>query len=193
MRGKILNVASAAADKLEANKELQDLVTALGCGAGKHFRGDDLRYDKVVIMTDADVDGAHIAALLMTFFYKQLPKLIERGHLYLAQPPLYRLAHGATVAYARDDADRERLMATLFKGKKNIEVGRFKGLGEMSAPQLKETTMDPSRRQLLQVKVEDLEGKPVAQLVDELMGRRPELRFAFIQQNAAFVKEELDV
>ena len=121
------------------------------------------------------------------------PKLIERGHLYLAQPPLYRLAHGATVAYARDDADRERLMATLFKGKKNIEVGRFKGLGEMSAPQLKETTMDPSRRQLLQVKVEDLEGKPVAQLVDELMGRRPELRFAFIQQNAAFVKEELDV
>jgi topoisomerase-4 subunit B len=193
LRGKILNVASAAADKLEANKELQDLVTALGCGAGKHFRGDDLRYDKVVIMTDADVDGAHIAALLMTFFYKQLPKLIERGHLYLAQPPLYRLAHGATVAYARDDADRERLTATLFKGKKNIEVGRFKGLGEMSAPQLKETTMDPSRRQLLQVKVEDVDGKPVAQLVDELMGRRPELRFAFIQQNAAFVKEELDV
>jgi topoisomerase-4 subunit B len=193
LRGKILNVASAAADRLEANKELQDLVTALGCGAGKHFRGDDLRYEKVIIMTDADVDGAHIAALLMTFFYRQLPKLIERGHLYLAQPPLYRLAHGGTIAYARDEADRERLMATTFKGRKNIEIGRFKGLGEMNAAQLKETTMDPARRHLLQVRVEDLEGKPVAQLVEELMGRRPELRLAFIQQNAAFVREELDV
>jgi topoisomerase IV subunit B len=186
-------VASAAADKLDANKELQDLVTALGCGAGKHFRGDDLRYEKVVIMTDADVDGAHIAALLMTFFHKQLPRLIERGHLHLAQPPLYRLAHGGTIAYARDEADRERLMATVFKGKKNVEVGRFKGLGEMNPQQLKETTMDPGRRQLLQVKVEDLEGKPVAQLIDELMGRRPELRFAFIQENAAFARVELDV
>jgi topoisomerase IV subunit B len=193
LRGKILNVASAAADKLDANKELQDLVTALGCGAGKHFRGDDLRYEKVVIMTDADVDGAHIAALLMTFFHKQLPRLIERGHLHLAQPPLYRLAHGGTIAYARDEADRERLMATVFKGKKNVEVGRFKGLGEMNPQQLKETTMDPGRRQLLQVKVEDLEGKPVAQLIDELMGRRPELRFAFIQENAAFARVELDV
>jgi topoisomerase-4 subunit B len=139
------------------------------------------------------VDGAHIAALLMTFFYRQLPKLIERGNLYLAQPPLYRLAHGGTIAYARDEADRVRLTATVFKGKKNIEIGRFKGLGEMNAHQLKETTMDPARRQLLQVRVEDLEGKPVAQLVEELMGRRPELRLAFIQQNAAFVKEELDV
>jgi topoisomerase-4 subunit B len=193
LRGKILNVASAAADRLDANRELQDLVIALGCGAGKHFRGDDLRYEKVVVMTDADVDGAHIAALLMTFFFKQLPRLIERGHLYLAQPPLYRLAHGGTVAYARDEADRERLLATVFKGKRNVETGRFKGLGEMNAPQLKETTMDPARRQLLQVRMEDVTGKPVAQLVDELMGRRPELRFAFIQENAAFMREELDV
>ncbi len=150
LRGKILNVASATADKLAGNKELADLVTALGCGTGKHWRPDDLRYDKVVIMTDADVDGAHIAALLMTFFFRELPKLIERGHLYLAQPPLYRLSHGGTIAYARDEADRERLLATIFKGKKNVEIGRFKGLGEMNPSQLKETTMDPARRQLLQ-------------------------------------------
>ena len=192
LRGKILNVASATADKLAGNKELADLVTALGCGAGKHWRPDDLRYDKVVIMTDADVDGAHIAALLMTFFFRELPKLIERGHLYLAQPPLYRLSHGGTIAYARDEADRERLLATTFKGKKNVEIGRFKGLGEMNPSQLKETTMDPARRQLLQVRSEDVEGKPTAQLVEELMGRRPELRLAFIQENAGLVTE-LDV
>ena len=192
LRGKILNVASATADKLQANKELADLVTALGCGAGRQFRMDDLRYDKVVIMTDADVDGAHIAALLMTFFHRELPKLIERGHLYLAQPPLYRLSHGGTIAYARDEVDRERLLATTFKGKKNIEVSRFKGLGEMNPAQLKETTMDPKSRQLLQVQIEDLAEKPPAQLVEELMGRRPELRLAFIQANA-LKAGELDV
>ena len=192
LRGKILNVASATADKLAGNKELADLVTALGCGTGKHWRPDDLRYDKVVIMTDADVDGAHIAALLITFFFRELPKLIERGHLYLAQPPLYRLSHGGTIAYARDEADRERLLATVFKGKKNVEVGRFKGLGEMNPSQLKETTMDPAKRQLLQISSEDVAGKPTAQLVEELMGRKPELRLAFIQENAKLVTE-LDV
>ena len=192
LRGKILNVASATADKLAGNKELADLVTAMGCGSGRHWRPDDLRYDKVVIMTDADVDGAHIAALLMTFFFRELPKLVERGHLYLAQPPLYRLSHGGTIAYARDEADRERLLATTFKGKKNVEVGRFKGLGEMNPSQLKETTMDPARRQLLQVRSEDVDGKPTSQLVEELMGRRPELRLAFIQENARLVTE-LDV
>ena len=192
LRGKILNVASAAADKLTGNKELQDLVTALGCGAGKQFRGDDLRYDKVVIMTDADVDGAHIAALLMTFFFREMPKLIERGHLYLAQPPLYRLSAGGTVAYAQSDADRTRLMSTVFKNKKNVEIGRFKGLGEMNPPQLRETTMDPKRRQLLQVRLDMCEDKPTAELVEELMGRRPELRLAFIQKNATTVAE-LDV
>ena len=192
LRGKILNVASATADKLAGNKELADLVTAMGCGSGKHWRPDDLRYDKIVIMTDADVDGAHIAALLMTFFFRELPKLVERGHLYLAQPPLYRLSHGGTIAYARDEADRARLLATTFKNKKNVEVGRFKGLGEMNPSQLKETTMDPARRQLLQVRSEDMEGKPTAQLVEELMGRKPELRLAFIQENARLVTE-LDV
>ena len=192
LRGKILNVASAGADRLTANKELQDLVTALGCGAGKQFRGDDLRYDKVVIMTDADVDGAHIAALLMTFFFREMPKLIERGHLYLAQPPLYRLSAGGTVAYAQTDADRARLLATVFKGRKNVETGRFKGLGEMNPAQLRETTMDPKRRQLLQVRLDMCEDKPTAELVEELMGRRPELRLAFIQRNATSVAE-LDV
>jgi topoisomerase-4 subunit B len=192
LRGKILNVASAGADKLLANKELQDLVTALGCGAGKQFRGDDLRYDKVVIMTDADVDGAHIAALLMTFFFREMAKLVERGHLYLAQPPLYRLSAGGTTAYAQNEADRERLMRSVFKGRKNVEVGRFKGLGEMNPIQLRETTMDPARRQLLQVRLDMCEDKPTAELVEELMGRRPELRLAFIQRNAGLV-QQLDV
>ncbi|MCB2010159.1 MAG: DNA topoisomerase IV subunit B, partial [Geminicoccaceae bacterium] len=192
LRGKILNVASATADKLAQNRELQDLSTALGCGTGRQCRIDDLRYEKVVIMTDADVDGAHIAALLMTFFFREMRQLIERGHLYLAQPPLYRLSHGGTVVYARDDRHRGELMETVFKGKKNIEVGRFKGLGEMNPAQLKETTMDPARRSLLQVEIRDLEGKPTGQLIEELMGRKPELRFQFIQENAQLV-ETLDV
>ena len=192
LRGKILNVASAAAERLRENKELQDLVTALGCGAGKQFRSEDLRYERVIIMTDADVDGAHIAALLMTFFFRETRPLIERGHLFLAQPPLYRLAAGGTIAYARDEADRARLVTTVFKGKKNIEVSRFKGLGEMNPGQLRETTMDPARRQLLQVQVDDMEGKPTASIIDELMGRRPELRLAFIQENAKLAPE-LDV
>jgi len=193
LRGKILNAASATADKLRANKELADLVTALGCGQGKSFRADDLRYEKIIVMTDADVDGAHIAALLMTFFYRELPQLIERGHLFLAQPPLYRLSAGADIRYARDDADRERLIRQHFKGRK-VEISRFKGLGEMDPRQLRETTMDPSRRTLLRVEIGS-EGdglKPAGELVEELMGRRPELRFAFIQANARLV-DELDV
>jgi topoisomerase IV subunit B len=195
LRGKILNAASASVDKLRANKELADLVTALGCGHGKAYRGDDLRYEKVVIMTDADVDGAHIAALLMTFFYREMPRLIEAGHLFLAQPPLYRLTAGGEIVYARDDADRERLMRGRFKGRK-VEISRFKGLGEMSARQLKETTMDPSSRALLRVEIAP-EGdgaglQPAGELVEQLMGRRPELRLAFIQANAKLV-EELDV
>jgi topoisomerase-4 subunit B len=195
LRGKILNAASASVDKLRANKELADLVTALGCGHGKAYRGDDLRYEKVIIMTDADVDGAHIAALLMTFFYREMPRLIEAGHLFLAQPPLYRLAAGGEIAYARDEADRERLLRERFKGKK-VETSRFKGLGEMAARQLKETTMDPAKRALLRVEIapalENAGVQPAGELVEQLMGRRPELRLAFIQANAKRV-EELDV
>ncbi len=196
LRGKILNVASASAEKLASNKELADLTTALGCGAGKYFRSEDLRYEKVVIMTDADVDGAHIASLLMTYFFRQMPKLVENGHLFLAQPPLYRLSAGGTVVYARDEADRVRHLETTFKKFKNVEVSRFKGLGEMNPQQLKETTMNADTRQLLQVRIEDFDiesgGKPTGQLIEELMGRKPELRMAFIQENAAFVKD-LDV
>jgi topoisomerase-4 subunit B len=189
LRGKILNAASASVDKLRANKELADLVTALGCGQGRAYRADDLRYDKVIIMTDADVDGAHIAALLMTFFLREMPRLIEAGHLYLAQPPLFRLTAGSESHYARDEAARAALLAGPLKGKK-VDTSRFKGLGEMDPRQLRETTMDPRTRTLLQVQVDPQSGD--IQLVDDLMGRRPELRLAFIQANARLV-EDLDV
>jgi topoisomerase IV subunit B len=191
LRGKILNAVSATADKLRGNKELADLVDALGCGSGKAYRGDDLRYDKVIIMTDADVDGAHIAALLMTFFFREMPQLIADGHLYLAQPPLFRLSAGGEVAYARDEADRDRLIAEHFNGKK-VELSRFKGLGEMSTRQLKETTMDPATRKLERVEIDPATGALAGDLVERLMGRRPEERLAFIQKNALLV-DGLDV
>jgi topoisomerase-4 subunit B len=191
LRGKILNAASATADKLRSNKELSDLLTALGCGTGRHYKDEDLRYDKVVIMTDADVDGAHIAALLMTYFYREMKGLIDNGHLYLAQPPLFRVSAGADVHYAKDEAHRDQIIATHFKNRK-VDVGRFKGLGEMSAKQLKETTMDPKTRILEQIQIDPETGRLVTQLVDELMGRKPELRLAFIQNNAELVRD-LDV
>jgi len=191
LRGKILNAASATADKLRNNKELSDLLTALGCGTGRHYKDEDLRYDKVVIMTDADVDGAHIAALLMTYFYREMKALIDNGHLYLAQPPLFRVSAGAEIHYAKDEADRDRIIAKHFKNRK-VDVGRFKGLGEMSAKQLKETTMDPKTRVLEQIQIDPETGRLVMQLVDDLMGRKPELRLAFIQNNAELVKD-LDV
>jgi len=199
LRGKILNVASASADKLRANQELSDLVEALGCGIRSHYDDDKLRYDKIIIMTDADVDGAHIASLLMTFFYREMPELVANGHLYLAQPPLFRLAQGGTVVYARDDAHKDELMKTVLTGKGKVEVSRFKGLGEMPPAQLKETTMDPKRRILLRVVLpgqgteeDQEEAHDTADLVERLMGRKAETRFAFIQKNARFV-EELDV
>ncbi len=201
LRGKILNVASASTDKLKGNQEIADLVQALGCGTGAQFDPDKLRYERVIIMTDADVDGAHIASLLMTLFYRLMPGLIESGHLYLAQPPLYRLTQGGLTHYARDDAHKDELVAKHFSGRGKIEVSRFKGLGEMPAAQLKETTMNPATRTLLQVSVVDAEApdpkrdeKDAAKTVERLMGRRPELRFAFIQERARFVgAEELDV
>ncbi|MEO8927283.1 MAG: DNA topoisomerase IV subunit B, partial [Caulobacteraceae bacterium] len=184
LRGKILNVASATADKTGGNKELADLMLALGVGAGARYRDEDLRYERIVIMTDADVDGAHIASLLITFFYRTMPDLIRAGRLYLALPPLYRLSHAGKTTYARDDAHRDELLATTFKGKKP-EIGRFKGLGEMMPAQLKETTMDPRTRTLARVSLPRAE-EPVEALVETLMGRRPELRFRFIQENAEF-------
>jgi topoisomerase-4 subunit B len=193
LRGKILNVANATRDKLAANQQLADLVQALGCGTGSHYRDEELRYEKVVIMTDADVDGAHIASLLITFFFRQTPKLVDNGHLYLAVPPLYRLSHGATSAYARDDAHKDELMRTLFKGKSNVEIGRFKGLGEMMPAQLKETTMDPRKRTLLKVRVLGDEKIDTTDTVERLMGNKPEARFAFIQERAAFATDLVDI
>ncbi|MCA0401151.1 MAG: DNA topoisomerase IV subunit B [Proteobacteria bacterium] len=192
LRGKILNVANAGRDKLAANQQIADLVLALGCGSGSQYRAEDLRYGKVIIMTDADVDGAHIASLLITFFYRQMPKLIDAGHLYLAVPPLFVIKHGGKSTYARDEAERDRLLATQFKGKKP-EIGRFKGLGEMMASQLKETTMDPKKRLLLQVRVVADERSETEDSVERLMGNKPEARFAFIQERAAFADELIDV
>jgi topoisomerase-4 subunit B len=202
LRGKILNVASASADKLKANQEINDLVLALGCGRGGAFDIEKLRYERVIVMTDADVDGAHIASLLMTFFYREMPGLIESGRLYLAQPPLYRLTQGGKTLYARDDAHKDQLMAEAFSGKGKIEVSRFKGLGEMPAVQLKETTMDVGKRTLLRVMVTEAtdletgreEQRLTGERVEHLMGRKPELRFAFIQEHARFLSEDaLDV
>ncbi len=191
LRGKILNVASAGREKLTANQQLSDLMQALGCGTGQRYREDDLRYDRVIIMTDADVDGAHIASLLITFFYQELPELIRQGHLYMAVPPLYRISQGGKTHYARDDAHKDRLLETEFTGRGKIEIGRFKGLGEMLPKQLKETTMDPAKRTMLRVEmIENPEDTKSA--VDALMGTKPEARFRFIQERAEFA-EELDI
>ncbi len=191
LRGKILNVASASADKLRQNQELKDLIEALGCGVGPSFTLANLRYERVIIMTDADVDGAHIASLLMTFFYRELPELIRHGHVYLAQPPLYRITQGAKSVYAMDDDEREKIVKTL-KANQKIEVSRFKGLGEMPPAMLKDTTMDPAKRTLLRVTALPEDRAATSTMVENLMGKRPELRFNFIQQNANTV-EELDI
>lgn len=196
LRGKILNVASASGEKLRGNQELSDLALALGCGMGSSFDITKLRYERVIIMTDADVDGAHIASLLMTFFYREMPSLITSGKLYLAQPPLYRLSQGDKTFYARDDAHKEELLDTTFSNRGKVEISRFKGLGEMMPAQLRETTMNPKTRSLLRVVITQPDSpdraeeiKETESLVEKLMGRKAELRFQFIQENAKFVQE----
>ncbi|CAN7607311.1 DNA topoisomerase IV subunit B [Rhizobium sp. LjRoot30] len=191
LRGKILNVASAGRDKLSANQQIADLIQALGCGTRTKYREEDLRYERIIIMTDADVDGAHIASLLITLFYQEMPELVRGGHLFLAVPPLYRMTQGGKTLYARDDGHRQELMETTFKGKK-VEIGRFKGLGEMMPAQLKETTMDPSKRTLLRVAIDEVDFEGTRDAVDALMGTKPEARFRFIQDRAAFA-ENLDI
>ena len=192
LRGKILNVLGAASGKIGTNQEISDLTQALGVGLGTRFNVDDLRYDKVIIMTDADVDGAHIASLLMTFFFTQMRPMIDKGHLYLACPPLYRLTQGARRIYVADDAEKERMLATGLGGKGKIDVQRFKGLGEMDAKDLKDTTMNPATRKLIRVSIDEDAPGETSDLVERLMGKKPELRFQYISENARFV-EELDV
>ncbi|HWV83466.1 MAG TPA: DNA topoisomerase IV subunit B [Hyphomicrobiaceae bacterium] len=192
LRGKILNVANATSSKLAQNQLLTDLITALGVGTGTKYRDEDLRYDRVIVMTDADVDGAHIASLLITFFYQEMPELVANGHLHLAVPPLYRLTQGGKVVYARDDRHKDQLMESEFKGRGKVDITRFKGLGEMDFKDLKVTTMDPEKRMLLRVEVVEDDKTAVSEAVNALMGSKPELRFRFIQERAAFAKD-LDI
>ncbi len=199
LRGKILNVASASLDKITQNQEIKDMIEALGCGIKENYKEENLRYEKIIIMTDADVDGAHITSLLMTFFYQQMPKLIENGHLFIATPPLYKISTGGKNFYALDDEDKDRILKKEVKGNQKAEISRFKGLGEMSALQLKETTMDKKKRTLLKVMIPNTnteEGKEEAfetrRMVERLMGKDPELRFKFIIERAKFV-DDLDI
>jgi topoisomerase IV subunit B len=192
LRGKILNVANASSQKMSQNQLLSDLIQALGVGTGTKYRDEDLRYERVIVMTDADVDGAHIASLLITFFYQEMPELIENGHLYLAMPPLYKLTHGAKSVYARDDKHKDELMKKEFAANAKVEVSRFKGLGEMNAPQLKETTMNMAKRNLQRVEVAAADKAEIGEAVNALMGSKPEARFRFIQERAAFAKD-LDI
>jgi topoisomerase-4 subunit B len=192
LRGKILNVANASSQKLAQNQLLSDLIQALGVGTGSKYRDEDLRYERVIVMTDADVDGAHIASLLITFFYQEMPELIENGHLYLAMPPLYKLTHGAKSVYARDEKHRDELIKKEFAANAKVDISRFKGLGEMNAPQLKETTMNAAKRNLLRVEIDKDDKAAITEAVNALMGSKPEARFRFIQDRAAFAKD-LDI
>ena len=194
LRGKILNVASASREKIGQNQQLNDLIQALGVGLQDRYRADDLRYDRIIIMTDADVDGAHIASLLITFFYQMMPQLIDDGNLYLAVPPLFRISQGAKTAYARDDDHKDELLKTEFNGRGKVEISRFKGLGEMMPAQLKETTMDPKKRTVLRVAIAGQDREGTKDAVSQLMGTKPEARFNFITERAEFVVDgDLDI
>jgi len=184
-------VGSASREKLAANQQISDLIQALGCGTRSKYREDDLRYDRIIIMTDADVDGAHIASLLITFFYQEMPEIIRGGHLFMAVPPLFKIAQGGKSAYARDEAHRQELLETEFNGRGKIDITRFKGLGEMMPQQLKETTMDPKKRTLLRIEVQEDDEVATSKSVDQLMGNKPEARFKFIPENAEFAGDEL--
>ncbi|MEO1702326.1 MAG: DNA topoisomerase IV subunit B [Pseudomonadota bacterium] len=193
LRGKILNVASAGREKMGANQQIGDIIQALGVSTGTKYRDDDLRYERVIIMTDADVDGAHIASLLITFFFQEMPDLIRNGHLFLAVPPLYKLTQGNRSLYARDDAHRAEIMERQFNSNKKVEVSRFKGLGEMLPAQLKETTMDPTKRSLLRVEIDEVDPASTKRAINDIMGTKPEARFRFIQDNAEFARDLVDV
>ena len=187
----MLNVLGAASSKISTNAEINDLCEALGVGLGTRFKLDDLRYEKIIIMTDADVDGAHIAALLMTFFFTQMRPLVDQGHLYLACPPLFRLTQGPKRVYCADEAERDAYLEKGLGGKGKIDVSRFKGLGEMNPAQLKETTMDPAKRSMLRVEIPEVQENTIRSTVDQLMGNKPEARFRFIQDNAEFAQDDL--
>ena len=188
LRGKILNVEQVASlEKIQTNNEIKNLLATLGCGVGQHFDLGKLRYNRVILMTDADVDGAHISVLLLTFIYRYMPELINKGHVYLAMPPLYKIEVGKEVHYAMDEMEKEKLLAKL-NGKK-FEVGRFKGLGEMNPETLKETTMNPKTRSLMKVQVVD--HKATSDVFERLMGKDPKPRFIFIKERAEFA--ELDI
>jgi topoisomerase-4 subunit B len=191
LRGKILNVASATADKIRANQEISDLNLAIGCGERDHYDEAALRYERIIIMTDADVDGAHIASLLMTYFFKFMPKLIRNGHLFLAQPPLYRLLHAGKSHYAYNETQRDAISKELSEKRGTVDVTRFKGLGEMTPAQLKETTMNPNSRALLRVIVDDATYEDAALKVHDLMGKKAELRFKFITEQSALLGEKI--
>jgi DNA gyrase/topoisomerase IV subunit B len=189
LRGKILNVEQASADKIRKNKEIQDLIRCIGTGAGEQFDLGRLRYGKIFINCDADVDGFHISTLLLTFFYRYMRELIDKGHVYLAQPPLYRIqtreGKKRRIYYAYREEEKEKLLKRLSAREATIQ--RFKGLGEMNAAELKETTMDPERRIALQVTIED--AARTSETFETLLGREPARRYAFIQENAPFVRE----
>ncbi len=187
LRGKILNVISAGREKINANQEIIDLVQAIGCKRGEKFNSKDIRYEKIIIMTDADVDGAHISTLLMAFFYKEFPKLIDEGHLYLSVPPLYRITKGSKILYAVNDKHKDEIIKKEFKGGE-VNINRFKGLGEMMPAQLKETTMSPENRTLLKVQIATKDKKKTHKSIDSLMGKKPELRYKFITDKSKNVE-----